>query len=270
MIILLSRYASDFISGCAATMVMNCTQESGITSAATIGRLNGRHPNQEQSDAEILDEGAEITNAVAVLVDAGIAAGTPGNYIASEQIEARGVAIPMHAPVLTCFNVNQRQDFVTKINQHGNSFFFLYANVTLDGGDEKKHWIGCWRRNNSWFISGGEKSSRLYEVAHTNLQALLFTLAGRRILSLAIVEAWPDDTVIDFDEDSFITMPTIQLKDVKNWDNIDVDTIRNSTPWPKVRSRKEAIQRVAYHTLQIIDTSNPRVYDNGEIVVLQP
>ncbi len=109
-----------------------------------------------------------------------------------------------------------------------------------------------------WYITGagGERRTRLIEVSDERLLDLLFTCRGRRILGAAISEAWPPGTAIDFHRENFVHMPTIQVRDVKCWDDVPDDIIRNSTPWPTVSNRWHTSTR--YHTMQIVRLDNSR------------
>ena len=74
--ILLFRYNSEDYAYCLSNAVLNITQEPGICTGRTLGYLHGIHENNEHD----LDNNAELSNAMVLLVNAGFIAGSVGSF----------------------------------------------------------------------------------------------------------------------------------------------------------------------------------------------
>ena len=276
--VLFMRYNSDHCGFCLTAACQNVTQEPAIVSGDTIGRLHGVHPFTLQAEDD-QQEGADITNAMALLCDANIIAGTRGHFMAQEAITAEGRIIENGDPIYQSFGIDQGDQFFDMMNSGTglhNTFFFAYCSVILlnpegnqvtidgegfavpvesgqDAGD--KHWIGCWKWGDRWLISGGEKHSRLKDISNIRLMGLFFTEVGREVLGDAIAQGWETRgdglrTKIVFDQSDFVLMPKIQLRPIRNWDNVANNEIRNASPWPTVNAIVHTSN--AHHTMMIV------------------
>ena len=256
---LFMRYNSNVGAFCLSAAIQNVTQYPGITSGTTIGIIQGRHPDNFQNENNMMD-GADMTNAIVVLVNSGFVAGSPGNFLAERAFNyGPGEIINEGDPVYLSYGDGQRAEFNAKINRAAvapvvpNSFFFVYCSVEVPNHAAVNHWLSASKQGEVWYITGGELGSKLIEISHGQLMDVLFTVGGRHRLGAAVVQAWPFGTSIRFDEDNFLVMPKIQLREAKSWDNETDEAIRNITPWTVVPRRTTNSRR--FHTIQIVDTN---------------
>jgi len=127
------RYNSNVGAFCLSAAIQNVTQYPGITSGTTIGIIQGRHPDNFQNENNMMD-GADMTNAIVVLVNSGFVAGSPGNFLAERAFNyGPGEIINEGDPVYLSYGDGQRAEFNAKINRAAvapvvpNSFFLFIA-----------------------------------------------------------------------------------------------------------------------------------------------
>lgn len=268
MRILYTRYFNQEYSYCLATAVQNNIQEPGCVTGDTLGRLHGRHPNNEHD----MDEEAELSNAMAYLVMSGHAAGDNGHYIVEEKVVMNGREIEAESPMFQGFAIEKGEKemedaklFESMItgseqNPNPNEFMFVRFIVTFiaEGNDPPKivhHWGNITKLDETtWWIGHGIMESNPVRIRQDNLVRLLFTKAGRDTLSALIQDDFGGSAVVDFDTSLFLALPKIQLQGPRKWN----DGIDYAKTLPFVFINNGKTKKTNMHMYQMVDMDKTR------------
>ena len=225
--ILLFRYNSEDYAYCLSTAVLNITQEPGICTGRTLGYFHGIHANNECD----LDEDAELSNAMVLLVDSGFIAGSAGSFTndTGNAIQMFNRTIKQDDVVFRGFlgveeEVDDFHDMIAG-KQRGqangkrkhlgklvpsqgllgnNTFIFIQLDVTfIDEGqgkaeDPSRHWASIQRSGDGrWWGSHGIRNANIFRIKEENLATLLFTSQGKSTLTAFIQEEFAGNATVD-------------------------------------------------------------------------
>ena len=225
----------------------------------TLGRLHGRHPNNEHD----LDQNAELSNAMAYIVMSGHAAGDQGHYLVENGVRVNERVIEAGSPMYRCFAPTRgdaaRQDEETFIGliegNIPNQFMFVRFILTeiVERNDEIPEIIPHWGNitfagGTTWWFGHGTIGSNPIRISQGVLSTLLFTEEGRSTLAAVVQNDFGGEYIVSYDRDMFLAMPKIQLQGPNiTWEEEELRRLALVFVTNGNRTRR------SMHTYQIVD-----------------
>ena len=256
--IVYSRYYNPDFAYCLATAIQNNLQEPGCVMGHNLGRLHGRHPNNEHN----LDHNAELSNAMAYIVMSGHAAGDQGHYLVENEVRVNERSIEAGSPMYHGFAPTQgdaaRQDEDTFIGlidgDYPNQFMFVRFILTkiVERNDEIPEIIPHWGNitfagGTTWWFGHGTMESNPIRISQGVLSTLLFTEVGRSTLAAVVQNDFGGEYIVSYDRDMFLAMPKIQLQGPNTWEEEELSRL------PLIFVTNGNTTRRHMHTYQIVD-----------------
>ena len=259
MRIVYTRYYNLDFPYCLATAVQNNLQEPGCVMGHTLGRLHGRHPDNEHD----MDPDTELSNAMAYIVTSGHAAGDQGHYLVKNEIRINQRNVEAGSPMYHGFAPSRgdvarrdKDNFIGLIGgENPNQFMFVRFVVTeiVVGNDEipeiMTHWGNItFAGGTTWWFGHGTMKSNPIRMSQDALPTLLFTEEGRSTLAAVVQRDFGGGYTVSYDREMFLAMPKIQLQGPNmTWLEEELRRL------PLVFINNGNTTRRCMHTYQIVD-----------------